>query len=125
MADDRKTKFHPLAIQVPPDRKKDVCPVCREDFTKHDTGMAIKCPAPGCNLLYHDWGNGTNCWSAIERCARPGCSGKEIAKAHDKKRKDKENIRYFAKKIQSDIQLTEAELAVFSQLVREYPDVEL
>jgi hypothetical protein len=123
VAETTKKKRHPYSAPIPTERKKEICPVCRDDFSAHE--YAVVCPNTGCRFLYHDWGEGETCWDAIERCARPGCNGKEIERARNKKQIDKQNIRYFARKINKGEQLTESEMLLFAQLLRDYPDVEL
>lgn len=120
----KKPRYHPLARDLPAGREKEICPVCRQDFADHE-GKVILCPAPGCNLMYHDFGDGENCWDMIDRCARAGCNGKDLDKARSKKRKDKENIRYFVKRITAGENISESEMLVFAQLLREYPSIEL
>lgn len=118
-------KYHHLARRMPPELRHLRCPVCREDFKAPEAQMAIQCPEPGCNMYYHDWGNGQTCWDTIERCARPGCRGKDREKARSKKAKDKQTIMYFAKKLRNGDELTEDEMALMAQLIKDYPDIEL
>lgn len=127
MADPKQksARFSSISRPVPEDRKSETCPVCREDFNSDEPLMVIICPAPGCNFMYHDWGDGDSCWDAVDRCARPGCNGKELDKMRSKRRKDMKNIRYFAKKVSKDEQISESEMLLFAQLLREYPEVEL
>ena len=118
-------KYHHLTKEMPLELRHFKCPVCRENFTSEANRMTLKCPNKSCNMYYHDWGNGNTCWDAIDKCARPGCNGKDFEKQRIKKQKDKKSMLYLAGKIKSGQNVTTDEMALMAQLVREYPEVDI
>ncbi len=120
-----KKDYYALTTRVPKEHRHMICPVCREDFTAPENRMAVKCPGDGCTLYYHDRGGDDNCWLAIDRCARPGCNGKQKEKALIKRLQTNQIIKKYVHLIITDQDLTLEQAKELRDLLRDNSSLSL